>query len=58
MNKEAYETGLPFIQKAEVDHKIDFIQSDALSAINGLIDVSVFFFFFSIDLNLLFASKT
>ncbi|KAK2383621.1 hypothetical protein P8452_38714 [Trifolium repens] len=38
MNKEAYETGLPFIQKAEVDHKIDFIQSDALSAINSLID--------------------
>ncbi|KAK2437453.1 S-adenosyl-L-methionine-dependent methyltransferase superfamily protein [Trifolium repens] len=38
MNREAYETGLPFIQKAEVDHKIDFIQSDALSAINGLID--------------------
>jgi caffeoyl-CoA O-methyltransferase len=46
MNKEAYETGLPFIQKAEVDHKIDFIQSDALSAINSLIDVSVFLLLF------------
>ncbi|XP_045826459.1 flavonoid 3',5'-methyltransferase-like [Trifolium pratense] len=38
MDREAYETGLPFIQKAEVDHKIDFIQSDALSAINSLLD--------------------
>jgi hypothetical protein len=46
MNREAYETGLPFIQKAEVDHKIDFIQSDALSAINSLIDVSVFLLLF------------
>jgi hypothetical protein len=44
MDKEAYETGLPFIQKAEVEHKIEFIHSDALSGIIRLIDVSVFFF--------------
>lgn len=38
MDKEAYETGLPFIQKAEVEHKIEFIHSDALSGIISLID--------------------
>ncbi|KAF8018454.1 hypothetical protein BT93_H3365 [Corymbia citriodora subsp. variegata] len=36
-DKEAYEIGLPFIRKAGVDHKIDFIQSDALSFLNDLI---------------------
>lgn len=40
MDREAFEIGLPFIQKAEVEHKIDFIHRDALSAINALIDVS------------------
>ncbi|KAK7400006.1 hypothetical protein VNO78_11204 [Psophocarpus tetragonolobus] len=29
VDREAYETGLPFIQKAGVEHKIDFIQADA-----------------------------
>lgn len=38
VNKEAYETGLPFIQKAGVEHKIDFIHGDALSALNDLVD--------------------
>ncbi|RDX74695.1 Flavonoid 3',5'-methyltransferase, partial [Mucuna pruriens] len=38
VDREAYETGLPFIQKAGVDHKIEFIQSDALSALHHLID--------------------
>ncbi|GMJ03695.1 caffeoyl-CoA 3-O-methyltransferase [Hibiscus trionum] len=38
VNKEAYETGLPFIQKAGVDHKINFIQSDALSILDDLIN--------------------
>ncbi|KZV17966.1 flavonoid 3',5'-methyltransferase-like [Dorcoceras hygrometricum] len=28
IDREAYETGLPFIQKAKVEHKIQFIQSD------------------------------
>ncbi|MQI32383.1 SAM-dependent methyltransferase, partial [Escherichia coli] len=35
---EAYEVGLPFIQKAGVEHKINFINGDALSALNDLID--------------------
>lgn len=30
-NREAYEFGLPFIQKAGVEDKIKFIQSDATS---------------------------
>ncbi|KZV17033.1 anthocyanin O-methyltransferase [Dorcoceras hygrometricum] len=29
IDREAYETGLPSIQKAKVEHKIQFIQSDA-----------------------------
>ncbi|XP_023899778.2 flavonoid 3',5'-methyltransferase [Quercus suber] len=36
-NREAYQTGLPFIQKAGVEHKINFIESDALSVLNDLI---------------------
>ncbi|KAI6692168.1 hypothetical protein NL676_019878 [Syzygium grande] len=36
-DKEAYETGLPFIRKAGVDHKINFIQSDAFSVLNDLV---------------------
>ncbi|KAF8018458.1 hypothetical protein BT93_H3368 [Corymbia citriodora subsp. variegata] len=36
-DKEAYETGLPFIQKAGVDHKINFIQSDAFPFLNDLV---------------------
>ena len=45
VDREAYGIGLPFIQKAGVEHKIDFIQVDALSALHDLINVSVFFFF-------------
>ncbi|KAL3728590.1 hypothetical protein ACJRO7_033217 [Eucalyptus globulus] len=36
-DKEAYEIGLPYIRKAGVDHKINFIQSDAFSILNDLI---------------------
>ncbi|KAL6180103.1 hypothetical protein ACLB2K_045981 [Fragaria x ananassa] len=36
-DKEAYEVGLPFIQKAGVEHKIDFFHSDAFSVLNDLI---------------------
>ncbi|KAK4423943.1 Flavonoid 3',5'-methyltransferase [Sesamum alatum] len=36
-DKEAYETGLPFIEKAGVAHKIQFIGSDAMAAINNLL---------------------
>ncbi|KAE8654432.1 Caffeoyl-CoA O-methyltransferase [Hibiscus syriacus] len=37
LDKEAYEIGLPFIQKAGVEHKINFIQSDAFSILDHLI---------------------
>ncbi|XP_010025314.2 flavonoid 3',5'-methyltransferase [Eucalyptus grandis] len=37
MDKEAYETGLPFIKKAGVDHKINFIHADAFLVQNNLI---------------------
>ncbi|XP_073049392.1 flavonoid 3',5'-methyltransferase-like [Primulina eburnea] len=36
IDREAYETGLPFIQKAKVEHKIQFIQSDATEVLKGL----------------------
>ncbi|KAE8099460.1 hypothetical protein FH972_017441 [Carpinus fangiana] len=36
-NREAYEVGLPFIQKAGVEQKINFIESDASSFLNALI---------------------
>ncbi|XP_062110661.1 flavonoid 3',5'-methyltransferase-like [Humulus lupulus] len=38
LNREAYEVGLPFIRKAGVDHKINFIESQASSALNDLIN--------------------
>ncbi|WVZ21755.1 hypothetical protein V8G54_000299 [Vigna mungo] len=42
VDREAYETGLPFILKAGVEDKIDFIQAaDALSALKDLVEVSV-----------------
>ncbi|KAL1565279.1 flavonoid 3',5'-methyltransferase-like [Salvia divinorum] len=36
-DREAYEVGLPFIEKAGVAHKIQFINSDAVTAINQLL---------------------
>ncbi|XP_021283198.1 flavonoid 3',5'-methyltransferase-like [Herrania umbratica] len=36
-DKEAYETGLPFIKKAGIQHKIKFISSDAFLVLNDLI---------------------
>uniref|UniRef100_A0A803PHW4 Caffeoyl-CoA O-methyltransferase n=1 Tax=Cannabis sativa TaxID=3483 RepID=A0A803PHW4_CANSA len=38
LNREAYEVGLPFIQKAGVDHKINFIESAASCALDDLIN--------------------
>lgn len=35
-DREAYETGLPFIQKANMTHKIQFIQSDAMEVMKEL----------------------
>ncbi|KAL0364320.1 UNVERIFIED_CONTAM: Flavonoid 3',5'-methyltransferase [Sesamum angustifolium] len=36
-DREAYETGLPFIQKANMSHKIQFIQSDAMKVMNDFL---------------------
>lgn len=42
MNKDTYEMGLPIIKKAGVEHKINFIQSQALSTLDELLkDVSI-----------------
>ncbi|XP_021290027.1 flavonoid 3',5'-methyltransferase-like [Herrania umbratica] len=38
LDKEAYETGLPFIKKAGVEHKINFVHSDAFLVLNDLIN--------------------
>ncbi|CAL0306359.1 unnamed protein product [Lupinus luteus] len=38
MDREAYETGLPFIQKAGMEHKVNFMQGDALLVLNDLIE--------------------
>ncbi|KAL6535283.1 Cation-dependent phenylpropanoid and flavonoid 8-O-methyltransferase 1 [Orobanche minor] len=37
MNRSSYEVGLPIIKKAGVDHKIKFIESGALPALNHLL---------------------
>ncbi|XVF65464.1 hypothetical protein PTKIN_Ptkin09bG0251600 [Pterospermum kingtungense] len=37
IDKEAYEFGLPYIKKAGVEHKINFIQSNALTALNDFV---------------------
>ncbi|KAK6252748.1 hypothetical protein QUC31_014468 [Theobroma cacao] len=36
-DKEAYEVGLPFIKKAGIEHKINYIPSDAFPLLNDLI---------------------
>ncbi|CAL5396807.1 unnamed protein product [Camellia sinensis] len=36
-NREAFKVGLPFIQKAGVEHKINFIKSDAISVLNEML---------------------
>lgn len=42
VDREAYEIGLPVIQKAGVEHKINFIESEGLPALDKLLeDVSV-----------------
>ncbi|OMO88177.1 O-methyltransferase, family 3 [Corchorus olitorius] len=38
LDKEAYETGLPFIKEAGVEHKINFINSDAFLVLDDLIN--------------------
>lgn len=39
IDKEAYEVGLEFIKNAGVDHKINFIQSDCLQALDKMLSV-------------------
>lgn len=39
IDKEAYEMGLEFIKNAGVDHKINFIQSDGLQALDKMLSV-------------------
>ncbi|KAF8034057.1 hypothetical protein BT93_C0362 [Corymbia citriodora subsp. variegata] len=36
VNREAYEMGFPIIKKAGVEHKVDFIKSEALQALDDL----------------------
>ncbi|KAI8526860.1 hypothetical protein RHMOL_Rhmol12G0030400 [Rhododendron molle] len=36
-DKEAYEVGLPFIRRAGVEHKINYIHSDGMIALNNLL---------------------
>nr|XP_048317871.1 flavonoid 3',5'-methyltransferase-like isoform X4 [Ziziphus jujuba var. spinosa] len=38
IDREAYEVGLPFIRAAGVEHKINFIQSDGVAALNELVN--------------------
>ena len=41
MNKESFEVGLPFMKKAGVDHKINFVEAQASVFLNDLVnDVS------------------
>ncbi|GFP96419.1 flavonoid 3' 5'-methyltransferase, partial [Phtheirospermum japonicum] len=37
-DKEAYETGLPYIEKAGVAHKVQFIDSNAMAAMKEFLD--------------------
>ncbi|XVE81158.1 hypothetical protein DITRI_Ditri15bG0040100 [Diplodiscus trichospermus] len=37
-DKEAYEFGLPYIKKAGIEHKINFVPSDASSVLNDLVN--------------------
>uniref|UniRef100_A0A3Q7HD48 caffeoyl-CoA O-methyltransferase n=1 Tax=Solanum lycopersicum TaxID=4081 RepID=A0A3Q7HD48_SOLLC len=38
LDREAYEMELPIIQKANIEHKINFIQSSTLSALDELLN--------------------
>ncbi|XP_023541702.1 flavonoid 3',5'-methyltransferase-like [Cucurbita pepo subsp. pepo] len=37
ISRESFEVGLPFIKKAGVDHKINFLESQALTVLNDLL---------------------
>ncbi|MFS7965356.1 putative class I-like SAM-dependent O-methyltransferase [Helianthus anomalus] len=38
VNREYYEIGRPVIEKAGVEHKIDFIESEAIPALDKLLE--------------------
>uniref|UniRef100_A0A3Q7GG64 caffeoyl-CoA O-methyltransferase n=1 Tax=Solanum lycopersicum TaxID=4081 RepID=A0A3Q7GG64_SOLLC len=38
LDRDAYEIGLPIIKKANIEHKINFIQSSTLSALDELLN--------------------
>uniref|UniRef100_A0A5B7C2U1 Uncharacterized protein n=1 Tax=Davidia involucrata TaxID=16924 RepID=A0A5B7C2U1_DAVIN len=38
VNRKSYEIGLPYIQKAGVEHKIDFVESQALPVLDKLLE--------------------
>ncbi|XP_022966738.1 flavonoid 3',5'-methyltransferase-like [Cucurbita maxima] len=38
ISRESFEVGLPFIKKAGVDHKINFVESQALLVLNDLLN--------------------
>lgn len=38
VDRKAYEIGLPFIKKANVEHKIDFFESQALPVLDKLLE--------------------
>uniref|UniRef100_A0A7N0ZUY9 Caffeoyl-CoA O-methyltransferase n=1 Tax=Kalanchoe fedtschenkoi TaxID=63787 RepID=A0A7N0ZUY9_KALFE len=44
LSKEAYEVGLPFIQKAGVEHKIEFIHGDASPVLDSMVECFDFVF--------------
>ncbi|GKF44055.1 probable caffeoyl-CoA O-methyltransferase, partial [Tanacetum coccineum] len=50
MDWEAYEIGRPVIQKAGVEHKIDFIESQALPAVDKLLENVSFRKFYNIQI--------
>ena len=56
LSREYYEIGRPTIEKAGVEHKIDFIESQALPALDKLLEDVIFFFSSTIILLLCFLS--
>lgn len=38
VDRQAYEIGLPIIRKAGVEYKVNFIESEALPALDGLLE--------------------
>ncbi|KAM0030750.1 putative class I-like SAM-dependent O-methyltransferase [Helianthus debilis subsp. tardiflorus] len=45
MDRESYEMGRPVIEKAEVEHKVEFIESEALPVLDKLLENVSFYVF-------------